>query len=64
MQNITSLTEKELAREINVSLSKLRQDRYKGKGFPWVRLGDKAIRYRLTDVLEYLKEQNSKQEYA
>ena len=38
---ITSLTEKEIAREFNVSLSKLRQDRMKDIGLPYVKLSNK-----------------------
>ena len=55
---ITSLTEKEIAREFNVSLSKLRQDRMKDIGFPYVKLTDKkssGVRYNLDDIYEYLK---------
>ena len=60
---ITSYTEKELARELNISLSKLRQDRQKGIGFPFVRIS-KSIRYPLTGVLEHLKEINALKKVA
>ena len=56
---ITALTEKEIAREFNVSLSKLRQDRMNDIGFPYVKLTDSkssGVRYKLDDILEYLKE--------
>ena len=56
---ITSLTEKQIAREFNISLSKLRQDRMKGIGLPYFKLTDKkgsGVRYNLDDILEYLKE--------
>ena len=56
---ITSLTEKQIAREFNVSLSKLRQDRMKDIGFPYVKLTDSkssGVRYNLDDIYKYLKE--------
>ena len=56
---ITSLTEKEIAREFNVSLSKLRQDRMKEIGLPYVKLSNKksaGVRYNLNDIYKYLKE--------
>ena len=56
---ITSLTEKEIAREFNVSLSKLRQDRSNNVGLPYFKLSDKkssGVRYNLDDIYKYLKE--------
>ena len=56
---ITSLTEKQIAREFNVSLSKLRQDRMKGIGLPYVKLSNKkssGVRYNLDDIYKYIKE--------
>ena len=56
---ITLLTEKQIARELSVSLSKLRQDRMKGIGLPYVKMLNKkssGVRYNLDDIYEYLKE--------
>ena len=56
---ITSLTEKQIARELSVSLSKLRQDRMKGIGLPYVKMSNKkssGVRYNLNDIYKYLKE--------
>ena len=56
---ITLLTEKQIARELSVSLSKLRQDRMKGIGLPYVKMSNKkssGVRYNLDDIYEYLKE--------
>lgn len=50
---ITSITEKELSREFDLSLSKIRQDRQRKKGFPYVKIG-KSVRYPLDRVYEYL----------
>ena len=55
--NITLFTEKELARELNISLPKLRRDRIDGKGFPFVKIG-KSVRYPMSDVLDHLKKIN------
>ena len=56
---ITLLTEKQLARELSVSLSKLRQDRSNNIGFPYVKLlpnnKSSGVRYNLNDIYEYLK---------
>jgi len=56
---ITSLTEKQIAREFSVSLSKLRQDRMKGIGLPYVKMSNKksaGVRYNLNDIYKYIKE--------
>ena len=56
---ITSLTEKQIAREFSVSLSKLRQDRMKGIGLPYVKMSNKksaGVRYNLDDIYKYIKE--------
>lgn len=58
---ITSYTEKELARELNISLSKLRQDRKKRIGFPFVRIS-KSIRYPLTESWNILKKSTHSKE--
>ena len=55
---ITSLSEKQIAREFNISLSKLRQDRMKDIGLPYVKMSNKrnaGVRYNLDDIYEYLK---------
>ena len=51
---IVMLTELELSELTKFSLSKLRNDRWKGKGIPAVRCG-RSIRYRLSDIEEYLE---------
>jgi len=56
--NIAMLSEKELARELNISLPKLRRDRLQGIGFPYVKIG-KSVRYPMSDVLEHLKTINA-----
>ena len=47
------MTTAEVADFIRASKQSLDQDRYLGRGLPYVRIGRK-IRYRKEDVLEYL----------
>ncbi|MBN9564899.1 MAG: helix-turn-helix domain-containing protein [Alphaproteobacteria bacterium] len=48
------LTEKEVAVQYKVSLSYLRNNRVKGHGFPFVKLGSKVF-YREQDVENYIE---------
>ena len=57
-EKIAMFTEKELARELNISLPKLRKDRVKGIGFNYVKIG-KSVRYPMYDVLKQLQELNA-----
>ena len=56
-EKIAMFTEKELARELNISLPKLRKDRVKGIGFPF-RKFNKSVRYPMHECLAYLQKQN------
>ena len=56
--NVSMFTEKELSRELNISLPKLRADRVKGVGFPFVKIG-KSVRYPMSEILEHLKKINA-----
>ena len=56
--NLSMFTEKELSRELNISLPKLRADRVKGVGFPFVKIG-KSVRYPMSEILEHLKKINA-----
>jgi len=57
-EQIAMFTEQDLARELNISLPKLRADRVKGIGFPYVKIG-KSVRYPMSDVLRHLQEINA-----
>ena len=46
------LTTRDLARRWQVSVKKLENDRWRGEGVPFVRIGS-AVRYRLCDVLAF-----------
>lgn len=46
-------TEKRTAEQLGVSPDSLRQDRHRGIGLPFVRLGRK-VRYRADDVAAYI----------
>ncbi len=48
------LTEKEVSEISSIALSTLRQDRFEGRGIPYVKLA-KSVRYSLQDVIEYLE---------
>lgn len=49
------LTEKEVAEILKVSVHKLRRDRWKGGGIPFVKL-EGAVRYNLKAVEEWIVE--------
>jgi hypothetical protein len=49
------LSEAETAAYLKISKSKLRNDRFKRCGLPYVKL-DRLVRYRLSDIKSYLEE--------
>ena len=49
------LTTKELEDLGIKSESSLRNDRWKGIGIPYVKIGSKSVRYRRADVLDYIE---------
>ena len=57
--DLSSISERELSQELNISLSKLRKDRERGKHYSYFREG-RAIRYRIVDVLNELKAKTTK----
>jgi len=48
------LTELEVSEMIRLSLSRLRSDRIRRRGIPYVKLG-RSVRYSLADVIHYLE---------
>ncbi len=48
------LKDKEVSRITGRSLPTLRNDRCKGQGIPYVKLG-RSVRYRLDDVLDFME---------
>jgi predicted DNA-binding transcriptional regulator AlpA len=48
------LSEKVVAEKTGFSLSKLRNDRSKGRGLPYVKL-NKAVRYLSSDIKDYME---------
>jgi hypothetical protein len=48
------LTDREVSVITKRGLQTLRNDRFKGQGVPYTKFG-RLVRYRLTDVLEYLE---------
>ena len=53
------LTEKQVAKETNLSLSKLRQDRHKCRGITYSKIG-RSVRYAWEDVKSYMSEKRIK----
>jgi hypothetical protein len=46
--------EKEASRITSISLSTLRNQRYLGKGIPYIKIG-RAVRYSLEDVVAFME---------
>lgn len=51
------LTTEQAARYLGVSKSFLERDRWAGARIPFVKVGSRAVRYRLTDLEAYLERQ-------
>lgn len=47
------LTEQDVANLTKLSLSKLRQDRFKNQGIPYYKIG-RAVRYKLSDLQKFM----------
>ncbi|MGY4709072.1 helix-turn-helix domain-containing protein [Mycolicibacterium sp. CBM1] len=54
------LTAKEVAEYLSISVEALAQDRFRGDGIPFVKIGSR-VRYRLSSLLAYLDEQEQPQ---
>lgn len=50
----TLLTAEEVSPIVGKTVDALRQDRYKGRGLPYIKLGG-LIRYRASDIEAYLE---------
>ena len=48
------LTTKEAARLLGVSKAFLERDRWAGARIPFIRIGDRAVRYRLSELEAYI----------
>ncbi|BCZ24846.1 helix-turn-helix domain-containing protein [Mycobacterium senriense] len=48
------MTSAELAKFMRTTPASLAQDRYLGRGVPFVRFGERRVRYLRSDVLAYL----------
>lgn len=51
------LTTKEAARHLGVSTAFLERDRWAGARIPFYRIGSRAVRYRKTDLDDYVERQ-------
>lgn len=53
--NIKLLTTKQAAEILSVSTAFLERDRFLGATIPYVKVGARAVRYRLADIQEHLE---------
>lgn len=58
MQNQTELLHtRDAAKILNVSIAFLERDRWAGARIPFVKVGSRAVRYRLEDLQNYINQQ-------
>lgn len=61
MQKITEhlnkpyLTEKEVAELTGRALSSLRNDRFLRRGWPYLKIGKRSVRYKLQDIIDAME---------
>lgn len=53
------VNEKEVSRITGRAIQTLRNDRFRGQGIPYVKIG-KAIRYQLSDVIDFMENRKVK----
>lgn len=49
------LTTKQAAPILGVSIAFLERDRWAGARVPFIKIGSRAVRYRLSDLLDYIE---------
>ena len=54
---IQLLSTPQAAKFLNVSIAFLERDRWAGARIPFVKVGSRAVRYRLDDLQNYIKKQ-------
>lgn len=57
MQNNSLLRTKEAASYLGVSMAFLERDRWAGARIPFIKVGSRAVRYRLSDLDSFLDRQ-------
>ncbi len=55
MQQENLLTTKEAAPILGVSVAFLERDRWAGARVPYIKIGSRAVRYRLSDLRAYIE---------
>ena len=55
MENIQYVDEREVSRITSRALQTLRNDRHRGRGFPYTKIG-RSVRYCLTDVVQFMED--------
>lgn len=61
MQNVQYITEKEVSQLTRRALQTLRNDRFKGQGIPYCKIG-RSCRYNLEDVIRFMESHKIKTE--
>ena len=51
------LSTPQAAKFLNVSIAFLERDRWAGARVPYIKIGSRAVRYRLTDLEDYINSQ-------
>jgi predicted DNA-binding transcriptional regulator AlpA len=54
MQNIRYIDEREVSRMTGRALPTLRNDRHKGRGIPYAKIG-RSVRYSVDDVISFME---------
>ena len=54
MKDVVYIDEKKVSQMTDIKLPTLRNDRHRGRGIPYVKLG-RSVRYRLDEVIEYME---------
>lgn len=54
--NVKLLTTKQAAEYLGVSAAFLERDRWAGDSIPFIKLGSRAVRYRMEDLESYIEE--------
>lgn len=55
LQKFRLLTEQQVSLLTGKALQTLRNDRFTRKGFPYVKLGQRCVRYKISDVLAFIE---------
>ncbi len=49
------LNERQVSKIVGRAIQTLRNDRHRGQGIPYVKMGQRSVRYKLSDVLVFME---------